>query len=125
MAKAIRDDLRSGLDALPSSMRDLVTKPLRDTGQFRATTRKTLRLPVANTTARPDRSAWRRDESGFAEFFKASPQDRRDLFLTAAPRLGTPEPNVENTLGHMDARCFQQAACGPSPLSFQGRDLGF
>jgi hypothetical protein len=32
---------------------------------------------------------------GFAEFLKASPQDRRDVFLGAAARLGTPEQNVE------------------------------
>jgi hypothetical protein len=32
---------------------------------------------------------------GFAEFLKASPQDRRDVFLGAAARLGAPEQNVE------------------------------
>jgi hypothetical protein len=32
---------------------------------------------------------------GFSEFLKAKPQDRRDLFLGAAARLGTPEYNVE------------------------------
>jgi hypothetical protein len=32
---------------------------------------------------------------GFAEFLKASPQDRRDVFLGEAARLGTPEQNVE------------------------------
>ena len=32
---------------------------------------------------------------GFAEFLKATPQDRRDVFLSAAARLGTPEQNVE------------------------------
>ena len=32
---------------------------------------------------------------GFAEFLKASPRDRRDVFLNAAARLGTPEQNVE------------------------------
>lgn len=32
---------------------------------------------------------------GFAEFLKASPRDRRDVFLSAAARLGTPEQNVE------------------------------
>ncbi len=32
---------------------------------------------------------------GLAEFLKASPQDRRDVFLGAAARLGTPEQNVE------------------------------
>lgn len=31
----------------------------------------------------------------FAEFLKATPQDRRDIFLSAATRLGTPEQNVE------------------------------
>jgi hypothetical protein len=33
--------------------------------------------------------------SGFAEFLRATPQDRRDVFLSAAARLGTPEQNVE------------------------------
>jgi hypothetical protein len=33
--------------------------------------------------------------SGFSEFLKATPQDRRDVFLGAAARLGTPEQNVE------------------------------
>src|SRR6266481_6776039 len=32
---------------------------------------------------------------GFAEFLKARPQDRRDAFLGAARRLGTPEQNIE------------------------------
>ncbi len=33
--------------------------------------------------------------SGLSEFLKATPQDRRDVFLSAAARLGTPEQNVE------------------------------
>jgi predicted nucleotidyltransferase component of viral defense system len=32
---------------------------------------------------------------GLSEFLKATPQDRRDVFLAAAARLGTPEQNVE------------------------------
>jgi hypothetical protein len=32
---------------------------------------------------------------GFSEFLAATPQDRRDVFLSAAARLGTPEQNVE------------------------------
>ncbi len=32
---------------------------------------------------------------GFSEFLKATPQDRRDVFLATAARLGTPEQNVE------------------------------
>lgn len=32
---------------------------------------------------------------GFSEFLDATPQDRRDVFLSAAARLGTPEQNVE------------------------------
>jgi len=32
---------------------------------------------------------------GFSEFLKATPQDRRDVFLGAAARLGTPEQNIE------------------------------
>jgi len=33
--------------------------------------------------------------SGYTEVLKASPADRRDLFLGAARRLGTPEQNIE------------------------------
>jgi hypothetical protein len=33
--------------------------------------------------------------SGFSEFLRAAPRDRRDVFLGAATRLGTPEQNVE------------------------------
>jgi hypothetical protein len=32
---------------------------------------------------------------GFSAFLKASPRDRRDVFVSAAARLGTPEQNVE------------------------------
>ena len=32
---------------------------------------------------------------GFSEFLEATPQDRRDVFLGAAVRLGTPAQNVE------------------------------
>ena len=32
---------------------------------------------------------------GFSEFLRASPEDRRDVFLGTARRLGTPEQNVE------------------------------
>ena len=32
---------------------------------------------------------------GFSEFLSASPEDRRDVFLGTARRLGTPEQNVE------------------------------
>lgn len=32
---------------------------------------------------------------GFLDFLKATPRDRRDVFLAAAARLGTPEQNVE------------------------------
>ncbi len=32
---------------------------------------------------------------GFSEFLKATPRDRRDVFLGAASSLGTPEANVE------------------------------
>jgi hypothetical protein len=31
----------------------------------------------------------------FSEFLEATPQDRRDVFLSAATRLGTPEQTVE------------------------------
>ncbi|HEY1579311.1 MAG TPA: nucleotidyl transferase AbiEii/AbiGii toxin family protein [Terracidiphilus sp.] len=33
--------------------------------------------------------------SGFSEFLRAAPRDRRDVFLGAANRLGTPEQKVE------------------------------
>src|ERR1041384_5219963 len=33
--------------------------------------------------------------SGFSEFLRAAPRDRRDVFLGAAARLGPPEQNVE------------------------------
>jgi predicted nucleotidyltransferase component of viral defense system len=33
--------------------------------------------------------------SAFSEFLKASTQDRRDVFLGAAARLGTPQQNIE------------------------------
>jgi predicted nucleotidyltransferase component of viral defense system len=33
--------------------------------------------------------------SGFSEFLRGAPRDRRDVFLGAATRLGTPEQNVE------------------------------
>jgi hypothetical protein len=33
--------------------------------------------------------------SGFSEFLRAAPRDRRDVFLGTATRLGTPEQNVE------------------------------
>ena len=32
---------------------------------------------------------------GFSGFLEATPQDRRDVFLSAAARLGTPEQNIE------------------------------
>jgi hypothetical protein len=57
--KAIRDDLRSGLDALPAWMRDLVSRLLRDADQSLATTGKSTPSPVAPTTTGADRSARR------------------------------------------------------------------
>ncbi len=33
--------------------------------------------------------------SGFADFLRAAPRDRRNVFLGAATRLGTPEQNIE------------------------------
>lgn len=32
---------------------------------------------------------------GFSDFLSATPRDRRDVFLGAATRLGTPEQNIE------------------------------
>lgn len=57
--KAIRDDLRSGLGALPAWMRDLVSKLLLDTDRSHATGRKGATSPVATATAVTDRSARR------------------------------------------------------------------
>jgi hypothetical protein len=57
--KAIRDDLRSGLDALPAWMRDLVSRLLRDADQSLTTTGKSTSSPVAPTTAGAHRSARR------------------------------------------------------------------
>src|SRR5579863_738569 len=54
--KAIRDDLRSGLDALPSWMRDLVSRLLLDTDRPHATAHKGTSAPVATATAVTDRS---------------------------------------------------------------------
>ena len=58
--KAIRDDLRSGLDALPGWMRDLVTRLLQDSDQSHATARKKASAST-NTTilAAPNRSTRR------------------------------------------------------------------
>ena len=33
--------------------------------------------------------------SGFSEFLRAAPRDRRNVFLGATTRLSTPEQNVE------------------------------
>lgn len=57
--KTIRDDLRNGLDALPSWMRDLVSRLLLDADGPHATTRKGTSSPVATATAATDRSARR------------------------------------------------------------------
>lgn len=55
--KAIRDDLRSSLDALPGWMRDLVTSLLQDSSQFDATARKnTCTSTNAVIPSAPDRS---------------------------------------------------------------------
>lgn len=47
--KAIRDDLRNGLDALPTWMRDLVTRLLQDSALSQATAPKN---PIASTNTR-------------------------------------------------------------------------
>lgn len=58
--KAIRDDLRRGLDALPTWMRNLVTRLLHDTDQSHATTRKSTSPSSSEMApATPDRSARR------------------------------------------------------------------
>jgi hypothetical protein len=62
---------------------------------------------------------------GFAELLKATPRDCRDVFLSAAARLGTPEQNVEKRLlGHLDARRpIQWLTCWPSAISLKGRNV--
>lgn len=57
--KAIREDLRRGLGALPSWMRDLVSRLLLDTDRSHATARKGTSSPVATATTVTDRSARR------------------------------------------------------------------
>jgi hypothetical protein len=57
--KAIRDDLRSGLDALPAWMRDLVSGLLRNTDPSLGNTRKSASSPVPTTSAIADSSARR------------------------------------------------------------------
>lgn len=60
--------------------------------------------------------------SGFDEFLAASPDDRRDAFLAAGRRLGTPERNVEKdfwvcwTLNAL----FNQLPAGSPRLLFKG-----
>lgn len=58
--KAMRDDLRSGLDALPGWMRDLVTRLLQNADQLNATARKN--VSISTSTSMPvvdDRSTRR------------------------------------------------------------------
>jgi Family of unknown function (DUF6088) len=54
--KPIRDDLRSGLDALPGWMRDLVTKLLQDSNQSDAAVRKNAPASTNETIPAADRS---------------------------------------------------------------------
>jgi hypothetical protein len=57
--KAIRDDLRSGLDALPAWMRDLVSRLLRTTDRSLGNTRKSASSPGPTTSDITDHSARR------------------------------------------------------------------
>lgn len=60
---------------------------------------------------------------GFAEFLRASPEDRRDVFLGTARRLGTPEQNVEKDFWvtwTLDA-LFNLTACPPDTPGFSSR----
>ena len=57
---AIRDDLRSGLDALPGWMRDLVTGILQEGDQSNATTRKNFSKATRNAMSDPDDRSTRR-----------------------------------------------------------------
>lgn len=57
---AIRDDLRSGLDALPGWMRDLVTGLLEDGGDSNATARKGFSKPIRNAMPRSEDRSTRR-----------------------------------------------------------------
>jgi hypothetical protein len=62
--------------------------------------------------------------SGFSEFLEAAPRDRRDVFLGAATRLGTPEQNVEKTSGlRGHSMCCSMVSRWPSSFSFQGRNF--
>jgi predicted nucleotidyltransferase component of viral defense system len=59
---------------------------------------------------------------GFTDFLKASPQDRRDVFLAATARLGTPEQNVEKDFWvtwTLDA-LFNGLAAGHPRFLFKG-----
>jgi Family of unknown function (DUF6088) len=57
---AIRDDLRSGLDALPGWMRDLVTRLLQDADESNATARKKFSTSTNNAVPVADDRARRR-----------------------------------------------------------------
>jgi hypothetical protein len=58
--KAIQDDLRSGLDALPVWMRDLVTRLLRSADQSNAATRKNVSSSTRTTRSVADDHLTRR-----------------------------------------------------------------
>src|ERR1700690_153091 len=59
---------------------------------------------------------------GYLEFLKAAPEDRRDVFLGAARRIGTPAQNVEKDFWvcwTLDA-LFNGLAAGGPRLLFKG-----
>src|SRR5216684_4823184 len=59
---------------------------------------------------------------GFLEFLKAAPEDRRDVFLGAARRIGTPEQNIEKDFWvcwTLDA-LFNGLPAGSPRLLFKG-----
>src|ERR1700690_2129430 len=59
---------------------------------------------------------------GYLEFLKAAPDDRRDVFLGAALRIGTPAQNVEKDFWvcwTLDA-LFNGLPAGPPRLLFKG-----
>src|SRR5215472_16137579 len=90
--KAIRDDLRGGLDALPVWMRNLVTKLLQDADESHATARKS---PSASSHAMLPVTADRSMNAVLGE--NRRPPAAQDAGLLTAPReqyegCGFPSP---------------------------------
>ncbi|MEI9986124.1 MAG: hypothetical protein WDN69_24880 [Aliidongia sp.] len=102
--QAIRDDLRSGLPALPIWMQEIPPRSSRSDRRGR-------RAPM--TTA------------AYRQIISAPLRDRLDLFLTTANRLGTPIGNVEKDFWvcwTLNALYHERPTAGPR-LLFQGRHI--